>query len=183
MASPILDILSAALSVGGGLFGGQKETPIQGQQRNIIELLMQGLSGEGPFADLFKNDEAFFQKSYVEPALSQFENKIAPQIQQQFIQSGLQRGSGLDSALTQAGIDMNQLLSQLRGQMQQGAQNRASSAISHILGQNAGVPEQSLGEKLGQSLAGYASGQGARQTLENLFQPRQRQTNREGVAG
>src|SRR3954471_24933150 len=100
-------LISAAASAGASWLGGQgsapKETKMQKTQRKLVDQLIASLSGSGPFSDLFNSDESVFQKSFVDPAKSLFNNQIAPQIQQQFIASGQQRGSGLDDQLLRAG--------------------------------------------------------------------------------
>lgn len=148
--------------VAGGLGGRKKstETPIQKQQRQLVDQLIGSLNGKGQYADLFNADEAAFQRSVVDPARAQFRNKTAPQIQQSYIQSGQQRGTGMEDTLTRAGVDMDTLLNEQYMNYQQGAQNRKSNAIGSILGQGAGTdPEnQSWASAAGQGAAGYFAG-------------------------
>jgi hypothetical protein len=64
-----------------------------------------------------------FQKQVADPALQQFEQQIAPQIQERFISAGAGRGSGAQRQLAQAGSQLQQGLSgQLAGALQQGEQ-------------------------------------------------------------
>lgn len=162
-------ILSAVAGGAGGLFGGNKETPMQGKQRELIDQLLGSLQGGGPFSDLFNTDESAFQKSYVEPAKALFKNQIAPQIQQQYISSGQQRGTGLQDSLTRAGVDLDQMLNQNYMQFMQQGQNRQLSAIDRILGQGAGAPaEQPWWERFLGGLGGYASGNAFPETLRTI---------------
>jgi len=132
-----------------------KKTPIQGQQKELIDKIMGSLDGNGPYSDLFNVDENSFQKSFVDPMKQQFQSQIAPQIQQSYISSGQQRGTGLDDTLARAGVNMDQLLNQHYAQMQQGAMNRKAGAMNSILGQNAGPQEQmSSGEAALQGAGG-----------------------------
>lgn len=64
-----------------------------------------------------------FQQQVADPALQQFEQQIAPQIQERFISAGSGRGSGAQRQLAQAGSQLQQGLSgQLAGALQQGEQ-------------------------------------------------------------
>lgn len=187
-AAALPAILTAAGSIGGGYLagrsGGQKETKIQKQQRHLIDQLIASLSGEGPYSNLFQQDEKAFQKSFVEPAQSLFRNQIAPQIQQQFISSGQQRGTGLDDQLLRAGVEMDQLLNQHLMNFQQGALNRAQSTIGSILGAGAGaIPGMGAGQSLQQGLAGYLSSPQFGDTLANIFKPGQQPQQAPGGAG
>jgi len=172
----LLPILGAAAI--GGLaygFGGKqdKASPGQLQKQDLLDELLRSIKGEGQFSDLFNMDDAGFQKSFVDPAKSMFQNQIAPQIQQSFISSGQQRGTGLDDTLTRAGVDMDQILNQQFAQMQQQAEQSKLGAINKILGTDSGVQAKgpgfgsrflqgaagSLTGKVGQQ-AGAAGGQG-----------------------
>ena len=55
-----------------------------GQTSLLDDLINRILSGSGGFGF----DEDFFQSSFVDPALREFQNRIAPGIQQKFIQAG-----------------------------------------------------------------------------------------------
>ena len=152
--------IGAAGSIGGGILsrGGNSETKLQKQQRKLIDDLLLSLQGKGSYNDLFSMDENAFQKSYVDPAKALFKNQIAPQIQQGYIASGQQRGSGLDDTLTRAGVDLDQLLNQQYGQFQENALNRKSDVIGNILRQGAGAPNpQSFGSAAAQATGGYLS--------------------------
>lgn len=154
--------LGAAGSIGGGFLAGrgqtQSETKIQKKQRQLVDKLLASLEGNGPYSDLYNPDDKTFQKSFVEPAKSLFSNQIAPQIQQQYIASGQQRGSGLDDQLLRAGVDLDQLLNQHMAQFQEGAMNRKQTAINSILGAGSGAPNMpTAGQDLMQSAAGYLS--------------------------
>lgn len=156
-------LAQAGISAISGILGGRgaKETKQQKMSRNVAKDLIASLTGEGPYSNLFSTSEADFQKGFVEPALSRFQNQIAPQIQQQFIASGQQRGTGLEDTLTRAGVDLNQMINENFLQYQQGGQNRAMSAISGALGLGAGAPSQlSPLQAAGQSLSGYLASPG-----------------------
>lgn len=137
------------IAAGAGWLSGQgnadKETKMQKTQRKLVDKLLSSLQGEGPFSDLFNSDPEAFQKSFVEPAQARFRNQTAPQIQQQYIASGQQRGTGLDDALTRAGVDMDSLLNQYMYQNQQDAFNRKQGTINSILGSGSGAPNETSG--------------------------------------
>jgi len=159
--------IGAGVGALGSLFGGglsrrktqPTETPMQAKQRELVDQLLSSLSGEGPYADLFKADDATFQRSYVDPAKARFRTQTAPMIQQAAIAGGQQRGSGLEDTLTRAGVDMDMLLNQQYGQMQEAAQQRQQSMIGNILGMGPGAPvrqpSQSFGSAAGEGLSTY----------------------------
>jgi len=154
----------------GGLLGRQnKQTPMQAKQQELIDQLLASLGGEGPYSNLFNVDENAFQKSYVEPMKQKFQSQIAPQIQQSYIASGQQRGTGLDDTLTRAGVDMDQLLNQYYAQMQEGAMGRKANAMGGILQMGAGAPETpSMGEAAMQGLGGYLSSDAFSKDIGNI---------------
>ena len=141
----------------GGLFSDRGgPTGRQQQQQQLIDQLLAGVKGEGQFANLFSMDNASFQKNFADPARNMFKSQIAPQIQQSFIQSGQQRGTGMDDQLLRAGVNMDDMLNQYLMQYQQGAQNRQMSGINAILGSGAGAQEaQTTGQAMMQGLGGY----------------------------
>lgn len=165
MAAITPALISGGINLGSSLLAsilGRKrseETPIQAKQGQLIDQLLSSLNGEGPYSSLFNVDENAFQKSFVDPMKQKFQSQIAPQIQQSYISSGQQRGTGLDDTLTRAGVNMDQLLNQYYYQAQQAAQNRQANTMGSILGMGAGAaPEQSIGESAMQGLGGYSSG-------------------------
>lgn len=167
-------LISAAGSIGSGLLGGRgapsPETKMQKTQRKLVDKLIASLSGNGPYADLFTTDEGTFQKSFVEPAQAMFRNQIAPQIQQQYIAGGQQRGTGLDDTLTRAGVDLDALLNQHIYQFQQDALNRKQNTVNSILGSGSGAPNTPTGgQDIMSAISGYLSSPGFADTTANLF--------------
>lgn len=167
-------LIQAAGSVGSGWLAGRgqanKETKMQKTQRKLVDQLIASLTGQGAFSDLFNADEGAFQKSFVEPAQAMFRNQIAPQIQQQYIASGQQRGTGLDDTLTRAGVDLDSLLNQHMYQFQQDALNRKQGTINSILGAGSGAQNSPTGtQDIMSGLSGYLSSQGFADTASNLF--------------
>jgi len=167
----ISSAIAAAGSIGGGLLarGGQQgETRVQRKQRRMIDDLVLSLKGKGSYNDLFSTDEAAFQKSYVNPAKSMFNNQIAPQIQQNYIADGQQGNSGMQDQLLRAGVDLDQILNQAYMQYQEGAKNRKMSAMSSILGGGSGAASQpSMMNSMGQAAAGYASSDAFRNSVSD----------------
>lgn len=155
--------------------GNPKETKMERTKRKLVDKLLSSLDGSGPFADLYNADEETFQKSFVDPAKSMFNNQIAPQIQQQYIANGQQRGTGLEDQLLRAGVDLDQLLNQSMMEYQQGAQNRKQSGINAILGggSNASIPGQqqplSSGQAFNQATSGYLASDAFRDTVSGAF--------------
>lgn len=153
-------VANFAAQIGSSILGRKKKerrSPIEKRQKQLIDQILGSLTGEGPLSDLFQADDAAFQRSVVDPSMQRFRDRIAPQIQQQFIASGQQRGTGLEDTLTRAGVDLQSNIDQLFLPFMQGAQNRKLGAIGNILGQPAGRTqpgvsafEAGLGSGLGQ---------------------------------
>lgn len=166
-------LIQAAGSVASGWLSGQgskqKETKLQRTQRKLIDDLLMSLKGEGSYSDLFNSSEEVFNKSFVEPAKAMFRNQVAPQIQQSYIASGQQRGTGLDDQLLRAGVDLDQMLNRQYYNFTQDAMNRSQNIMSNILGQ-AGVPYQTSGAQDAMSgLGGYFGSEGFAKTTADLF--------------
>ena len=178
--------LGAAGSIGSGWLAGRsqgnKETKMQKTRRKLVDELLASLNGNGAYSDLFNSDQETFQKSFVEPAQSLFRNQIAPQIQQQYISSGQQRGTGLDDQLLRAGVDLDSMLNQYMYQHQQDALNRKQNAISGILGTETGAaPQSSSGQDFASAFSGYLSGPGFADSYKDYFKNSQQPT-RKGYA-
>ncbi len=139
----------ALAAAGSSWLSGQgsanKETKMQKTQRKLVDQLLSSLQGEGPFSDLYNTSPEAFQKSFVEPAQSIFRNQIAPQIQQQSIAYGQQRGTALDDQLLRAGVDLDSMLNQYMYQSQQDAMNRKQGGINSVLGAGSGAPNETSG--------------------------------------
>lgn len=178
IGSVVPGVGTAIGAVAGGLLGGlggifgrskPKETRIQKQQRQLVDQLIGSLKGQGPYSNLFTANQADFEKSFAEPARARFRNITAPQIQQQYIASGQQRGTGLEDTLTRAGVDMDQLLNQNWMQYVQGKEANQAAGIGQILNQGPGVaPKQSLGSAAAQGIGGYLSSGGS-QDIGNII--------------
>lgn len=161
---------SAAAAYFGGKGAGKEETKMQKTKRKLVDQLLASLNGQGPFSDLYNPSEDLFQKSFVEPAMSKFRNQTAPQIQQQYIASGQQRGTGLDDTLTRAGVDMDQMLNQQMYQFYNDADNRKVNSINSILGGSEGAKRQPTdAQNLMSGASGYLSSQGFADTSADLF--------------
>jgi len=168
----IAALITAAGSIGSSILGKQKdpETKLQATKRELIDDLLASVKGGGSYNDLFKSDYDSFQKSYVDPAKSIFKNQIAPQIQQSYIATGQQRGTGLDDQLLRAGVDMDMLLNQQYGNYQNEARNRKSNVLNSILGQGAGAPNAiTTGEAFQQGTAGYLGSEGFQTGINSIL--------------
>lgn len=164
--------LSIAAPILGGLLGGSnkpKETAIQKQQRLLIDQILQGVQGSGPYAHLFQTDDAAFQRSFVDPAMAMFRNQITPQIQQGFIADGQQRGSGLEDTLTRAGVDLEGMLASQYGDFQQSGINRILGALSGVMGAGPGFQEIKGQNPFLQSLQGVLGNPDAQDPIAQLL--------------
>lgn len=165
-------LVSAGASYLSSKGSAPSESKMQRTQRKLIDSLLSSLNGSGPYAGLFNTDQDAFQRSFVDPAKSMFSNQIAPQIQQQYIASGQQRGTGLDDQLLRAGIDLDQLLNQQMYQFNNDALNRRQSGINAILGSGAGAANQpTTGQDVMSGLGGYLSSDQFANQFSKLFQP------------
>jgi hypothetical protein len=147
---------SAASGYLSGAGSARKETKMEKTKRKLVDQLIASLGGNGPFSDLYNFDENVFNKSFVEPAQAKFRNQIAPQIQQQYIQYGQQRGTGLDDTLTRAGVDLDAELNKFMYQAQQDAMNRKQNTIGGILNSGSGAQNTpSAGQDIMSGLGGF----------------------------
>lgn len=161
---------SAGVSALFNKFGSQQKTPKTPKfQRQLIDQLLQGLQGGGPFASLFQADIGAFQKSVSDPLQQQFRDVTAPGIQQSFISSGQQRGTPLESALGRAGLDVQQDINKLFLPFQQGAQTRQQDAISRILGFQTPQSQTQL-TPFGAGAAGLAQSGSIEELIKQLTQ-------------
>lgn len=166
-------LISAGASWLAGRGQANAETKLQRTQRKLIDQLIGSLNGNGPYSDLFDSNPETFQKSFVEPAQALFRNQVAPQIQQQYIAGGQQRGTGLDDTLTRAGVDLDSMLNQHLYQFQQDSLNRKQSAMNSILSSGSGAPNQTTGGQDAISgLAGYASSKDFSDQLQGYLNPK-----------
>lgn len=157
--------------------GGDKETKNQRTKRKLVDDLLASLSGKGSYNDLFNTSEEAFNKSYVEPAKARFRNQIAPQIQQEYIAGGQQRGTGLDDQLLRAGVDMDQMLNEAYMGYQESGKNRKQNAINSVLGMGEGAQNNTSGwQAAGQGAGGYLASEGFAKAIANYGKNNQ-QTN------
>lgn len=126
---------------GGGL--DQIDLLTGGQQDLLNDLIRRVLGGQEGFGF----DEDFFQRSFVDPALRQFESRTAPSIQQKFISAGAGRGSNLEDALTRAGADVQGSLDQKRAELLNQALNRQLQGAQTALGTRAFGLQQDPGSE------------------------------------
>jgi len=179
-------LISAAGSALGGYLGGQsdKETKMQKTQRKLVDQLLSSLQGSGPYSSLFDSSDDTFQKSFVQPALSKFRNQVAPEIQQQYIQSGQQRGTSLDDQLLRAGVDLDSLLNANLANFQQNAMNRQQHTIGNILGGGAGaLPAPSGGQNALAGLGGYFGSEDFGKAASGLFKQPPNTDQLQGASG
>jgi len=174
--------IGAAGAIGGGLLAGMgsNESRMQRTQRKLVDKLLRSINGNGPYSNLFTTDEKAFKKSFVEPAMSKFRNQIAPQIQQQYISGGQQRGTGLDDQLLRAGVDLDSLLNQHMFNAQESAKQRGAGAISNIFGVQGAPHQNTFGPSFGQATAGYFASPAFSEALKDYKQsntPIQQQSN------
>lgn len=166
---PLLAAGASALSGWLGGEGSKGQSKSEKQKQKLIDQLLASLTGDGPYSNLFSFDEDLFKQSFIDPAKSKFKNQIAPQIQQSYIASGQQRGTGLDDQLLRAGVDLDSMLNQYMYQEQQNAQNRSANLLSNILGQP-GTPYQPSGiQNIMSGVGGYLSSPGFANQTANLF--------------
>lgn len=173
MDPAIIAALITAASTMASSFAGkgktQRETPTQKQQRNLINDLMQGLQGQGQYADYFGSDYDAFQKSYVDPAKKLWGEQIAPQVMQGLDATGFGRSTSFDDALTRSGVDIDMMLNQAYGDFQNKALNRQGDAMNSILGSNQGIGPQSQQGPMEMGIAALGGNKDFISQLMNIF--------------
>lgn len=173
-AALIASAISASGSIAGGILGnpGNQETKMERTKRKLVDRLVASLSGGGDFAGLYANDEDTFNKSFREPAMANFRNRTAPEIQQQFVASGQQRSSGLDDQLLRAGVDLDQLLNSHMMDYQQRGLDRKQNTIGAIMGVGPGASNpMSTGQAAAQGLGGYLTSDAFTNQVQQGFKP------------
>ena len=168
------------MGLGSFLFGsggGNKKVDLlSGEQQDLLNYIIENvLGGKGGFGF----DENFFQQSYVDPALKQFESRTAPSIQQKFIGAGAGRGSNIQDALTRAGADVQGSLDQQRAELLNQALNRQLQGAGLALGTRPFGYEQDPGSEgftsfalpaIGSAIGSYYGGPAGAQIGQGLGQ-------------
>jgi len=142
---------------------------------NLIDKIMSGSGG-------FGFDEDFFQKSFVDSALQEFDQRIAPQIQQKAIGGGFGGAtSGINSSIAQEGARLEGNLASKRGDLLNQALDRGLQASGLALGTKPFGLQQTEGSSglfgdiasgIGGGFAGgfgKQAGQAAGNAASNLF--------------
>lgn len=164
-------LFGAGASIVGGYMGssGQgKRSRTQKKNRDITNDILAGLRGEGPYADMFAMDQDAFQRSYVDPAKAMFQNQIAPQIQQSYIASGLQRGTGLDDTLTRAGVDLDAMINSAYMDYMQSTMDRRMKGLGMGLDADVGGPKVSSSDRWNQAIGGYMTSPGGQDLMGDI---------------
>ncbi|MDP2652184.1 MAG: hypothetical protein Q8O94_03540 [bacterium] len=154
----IAALITAAGSMGGAAIGASgrgKETSIQKQQRKTIDQILAGIQGQGPYANMFSVDRDLFKQTVEDPMMETFRNRGIPQIQQSYIASGQQRGTGMDDTLTRAGVDLQGMVSEQYGKYVNDAMNRRVSALGNVTGAGAGFSPDTSASTGAQAVGGY----------------------------
>jgi len=141
----IAALINAAASIGSGVFGRERGSPltdIQKNQNNIIELIMQAVRGEGPLAGLINADENAFQQSVANPLLNQFQNQTVPAIQQSFIKNRLQGGTGINDAIARSGINLQDMINKNLLDYQSSRENNLVNLLNAALKAQGNEPKQ-----------------------------------------
>tara|TARA_R110000868_G_scaffold182762_3_gene423836 strand:- start:9974 stop:10570 length:597 start_codon:yes stop_codon:yes gene_type:complete len=143
-----------------------KKSKVQQMKELTMDDIMAGIRGEGPYSYLFNMDESAFQRGVADPAMARFNNQWAPQIQQQYISSGQQRGTGLEDTLTRAGVDLNQQINeQYWNAQQQANQNKLGALTGSLNWQDPYSEQPSAFDSFLSGGAGYLQSSGARSDI------------------
>jgi hypothetical protein len=146
-----------ALSTGASMLAPKpKKTKVQQMKDMTMDDIMAGIRGEGPYAYLFNLDEDAFKRGVADPAMARFNNEWAPQIQQQYISTGQQRGTGMEDTLARAGVDLHQQINeQYWNAQQQVNQNKLGALNSSLSWQDPYAETGDIWDKLKGGTAGY----------------------------
>lgn len=142
-----------------------------------------------------QGDQEYWQKAFVDPAMKQWSERIAPQVQEKFIANNIASSSGANNALSRsAGDMMTNLTGQLAGIMQgnkQTADQRAFSGeenyINRLLGTGEAAADRQMGaQSLNAQLREGAMGRmgqipGFEATLKNVEDPTEQLMNMLGI--
>lgn len=135
-------------ALGGGFGGGSAQSSTKSvfdkNQRKLNQELYEGLEGRGPYANLFTFDPTrsteYYQQSFVNPAMQQFERSLAPKIMGQFRGGNLGQSSYAGQAIGQAASDvqrdLNSQLARLLYEGENAAINRRLNTVQNLLGQS-----------------------------------------------
>lgn len=144
------------------------------EQKMLQALIDEGLTkGTGPLADIFGFNEADFQEGVANPAIKDFQEKILPQLQEQFIAGNAVQGSGMQRAQIKGANDLQSKIAELRyAAQQQAKQNKLSGLglINSAQGKQSYVKEGSKGivNSAIEGVAG-AAGKGVGTGISNFF--------------
>ncbi len=129
-----------------GLFGSKKKkkktiSTFDPQQQDLYNKYMQGINGQGQFADLYNFNAGAanqnFDANVARPANRNFQENIIPSITGQFRGQNLQNSSYLGESLGKAGRDVQEGLNAQRSnylyQGEQAANQRRSGGIDKLL--------------------------------------------------
>jgi hypothetical protein len=174
-AAIIPALIQAAAAAGAGYLSrdkGKSLSKIEKRKVGLLDQILDAAKGQGPLAGLVAGDEDAFQRSIVQPAQQKFQDVTAPGIQQQFISSRLQRGTGLDDALSRAGIDMDTLMNQQFLEYMNSNKDRMMQLITGALGANppTATPGRSGLEGSALGLTGYIGGEGGQKDIKAVFE-------------
>lgn len=140
--------------MGSTLMGGAEQTgnvPLMtGEQSDFLSQAMGGLGPQAnqaysQFLQPYDEDQfqGLFQKSFIDPAMQQYEQQIVPMLQQRFVDANAGSSSALNQALGQSASDLSTMLGSQMGQFYQGQQQnqlQALQGLSGMLGQRAFDP-------------------------------------------
>lgn len=106
------------------------------EQKQLGKLITQGLTKDkGPLADLFGQfNEEEFKEGVTDPQIKQFQEKILPQLQEQFVNSGQVLSTGFGKAQLQAGNDLQSKLAELMYNAKQGQKQNRMSGVNTLYG-------------------------------------------------
>ncbi len=109
------------------------------EQQKLYALIEKGItSGTGSLGSLFGDfNEDSFNKGVAEPALKNFQDKILPQLQQQYIGQGQAHGSGMRDAQLRAGTDLQSKLAELMYGAQNQQQQNKLQGVNTLFGKQA----------------------------------------------
>jgi hypothetical protein len=160
-----------ALQTGASMLAPKpKKTKVQQMKEMTMDDIMAGIRGEGPYAYLFNLDEDAFKRGVSDPAMARFTNEVAPQIQQQYISTGQQRGTGMEDTLARAGVDLHQQINQQYWNAQQQVnQNKLGALNSSLSWQDPYAETGDIWDKLKGGTAGYLLSDTAGKDIGNIL--------------
>lgn len=135
-----------------------------------------------------QGDQEYWQKAFMDPAMKQWNDRVAPQVREKFIANNTASSSGANNAMMRSANDMmSNATSQLAGIMQgnkQTADQRAFTGEENFINRLLGAGEAEAGRRMsaqGQNAQLMSQIPGFEATIKNVEDPTEQLMNMLGI--